>query len=119
MISTANVQNMRFDPTDSTKPRSVNLYFDHYKGEPIYRTVAYLANSGCEWSRKTGGCTMCGTKNSALRRPISDEEFFAQLEVIRHHVQEFNASLPVPVQTLHVYNDGFFFNDGEVSSKVR
>ncbi|MFZ2960453.1 MAG: hypothetical protein WA705_26540 [Candidatus Ozemobacteraceae bacterium] len=119
MVSPADVQNIRFDASDPRQPRSVNLYFDHYKGEPIYRTVVYLANSGCEWSRKTGGCTMCGTKNSALRRPISDEEFFAQLEIVRESLLKFNASLPTPVKTLHVYNDGFFFNDGEVSPRVR
>ena len=119
MISTANVRNIRFDPADPGKPRSINLYFDHYKGEPIYRTVVYLANVGCEWSRKTGGCTMCGTKNSALRRPITDREFFSQLDLVREHVRLFNASLPVPVRTLHIYNDGFFFNEEEVSTPVR
>ncbi len=119
MVSPADVQNLRYDTSDSRQPRSVNLYFDHYRGEPIYRTVVYLANSGCEWSRKTGGCTMCGTKNSALRRPISDADFMAQLEIVRRDLTRFNASLPSPVQTLHVYNDGFFFNDGELSEGVR
>lgn len=119
MVSPAAVRNIRFDSADPREPRSVNLYFDHYRGEPIYRAVAYLSNSGCEWSRKTGGCTMCGTKNSALRSAISDDEFFSQLAIIRHHIEEFNASLDVPVKTLHIYNDGFFFNDGEISPRAR
>lgn len=119
MISTKNVRNIRFDSGDQRQPRSVNLYFDHFQGRPIYRAVAYLMNSGCEWSRKTGGCTMCGTKNTALRRPIPDADFFAQLEIVRHHVLEFNASLDEPVQTLHIYNDGFFFNDDELTPTVR
>ncbi|MBF0500853.1 MAG: hypothetical protein HQM09_12015 [Candidatus Riflebacteria bacterium] len=119
MISTSDVQNIRFNDSDPRQPRSVNLYFDHYKGEPVYRTVVYLANSGCEWSRKTGGCTMCGTKNSASQKAISDDEFFAQLDIVRQYVNKFNASLKSPVKTLHIYNDGFFFNDAEISQKVR
>ncbi len=119
MVSPAAVKNIRFDSGSSREPRSINLYFDHYRGRPVYRVVAYLANSGCEWSRKTGGCTMCGTKNTALRRPITDEEFFSQFELIRRHVQEFNTGLDSPVQTLHIYNDGFFFNDAEISPKAR
>ncbi|MEW6709184.1 MAG: hypothetical protein AB1403_05110 [Candidatus Riflebacteria bacterium] len=119
MVSPAVVQNVRFDTVDSRFPRSINLYFDHYKGEPIYRVVAYLANSGCEWSRRTGGCTMCGTKNTALRRPISDDDFFAQFKLIKEHVQKFNASLDAPVKSLHIYNDGFFFNDSEISPEAR
>lgn len=119
MVSPAAVRNIRFDSADPGEPRSVNLYFDHYRGEPIYRAVAYLSNSGCEWSRKTGGCTMCGTKNSSLRRAISDDEFFAQFAIIRRYIEEFNATLDVPVKTLHIYNDGFFFNDGEVSPRAR
>ncbi|MBF0543566.1 MAG: hypothetical protein HQM08_03990 [Candidatus Riflebacteria bacterium] len=119
MISMTDVLNIRFDPSDPSKPRSINLYFDHYKGEPIYRTVVYLANSGCEWSRRTGGCTMCGTKNSALKKPISDEEFFAQLEIVKEYLGKFNATHEAPVKTLHIYNDGFFFNDSEIGPKVR
>ena len=119
MVTTANVRNIRFDNADPREPRSVNLYFDHYRGEPIYRAVAYLANFGCEWSQKTGGCTMCGTKNSALRRPISDDEFFAQFAIIRKCVEEFNAALDSPVKSLHIYNDGFFFNDNEISPRAR
>ncbi|HAE39378.1 MAG TPA: hypothetical protein DCG57_12180 [Candidatus Riflebacteria bacterium] len=119
MVTTANVRNIRFDNADPREPRSVNLYFDHYRGEPIYRAVAYLANSGCEWSLKTGGCTMCGTKNSALRRPISDDEFFAQFAIIRKCVEEFNSTLDSPVMSLHIYNDGFFFNDNEISPRAR
>ncbi|KAF1081597.1 MAG: hypothetical protein GQF41_1937 [Candidatus Rifleibacterium amylolyticum] len=119
MVSTAAVQNIRFDNADPNEPRSVNLYFDHYRGEPIYRAVAYLNNAGCEWSIKTGGCTMCGTKNSRLSRKIEDREFFAQFAVIRKHVEKFNAALDSPIKSLHVYNDGFFFNDNEISPEAR
>ncbi|NLF98010.1 MAG: hypothetical protein GX569_14860 [Candidatus Riflebacteria bacterium] len=119
MVSTAAVQNIRFDNADPNEPRSVNLYFDHYRGEPIYRAVAYLNNAGCEWSIKTGGCTMCGTKNSRLSRKIEDREFFAQFAVIRKHVERFNAELDSPIKSLHVYNDGFFFNDNEISPEAR
>ncbi|MBU1105360.1 MAG: hypothetical protein KKB51_01730 [Candidatus Riflebacteria bacterium] len=119
MVSPAVVRNIRFDNADPREPRSVNLYFDHFRGEPIYRVVAYLSNSGCEWSRKTGGCTMCGTKNSALARQISDDEFFSQFEIVRKYVTEFNASLDAPVKSLHIYNDGFFFNDNEISPRAR
>lgn len=119
MVSTADVLNLRFDPSNPGQPRSINLYFDHYKGEPVYRAVVYLANSGCEWSRKTGGCTMCGTKNSALPKPVTDGEFLAQLKIVRESVVKFNASLKSPVRTLHIYNDGFFFNDVEIGPRVR
>jgi radical SAM enzyme (TIGR01210 family) len=119
MVSPADVKNIRFDSGKPDEPRSINLYFDHYRGEPVYRAVVYLANSGCEWSRNTGGCTMCGTKNSALGRPIADDEFFAQFELVRRHVKAFNANLSTPVQTLHIYNDGFFFNDREISPQAR
>lgn len=119
MVSPAVVQNIRFDNADPKEPRSVNLYFDHYRGEPIYRAVAYLNNAGCEWSVKTGGCTMCGTKNSRMGRKIEDNEFFAQFAVIRKHVEQFNASLDAPIKSLHVYNDGFFFNDNEISPEAR
>ncbi len=119
MVSPAVVQNIRFDNADPKEPRSVNLYFDHYRGEPIYRAVAYLNNAGCEWSVKAGGCTMCGTKNSRLGRKIEDEEFFAQFAVIRKHVEQFNATLDAPIKSLHVYNDGFFFNDNEISPEAR
>ncbi len=119
MVSPAVVQNIRFDNADPGEPRSVNLYFDHYRGEPIYRAVAYLNNAGCEWSVKTGGCTMCGTKNSRLGRKMEDEEFFAQFAVIRKYVKQFNATLDAPIKSLHVYNDGFFFNDNEISPEAR
>lgn len=119
MVSPSVVQNIVFNNADPNEPRSINLYFDHYKGEPIYRVVAYLNNSGCEWSVKTGGCTMCGTKNSRLGRKISDAEFSNQFALIRKYVTQFNAQLDVPVKSLHVYNDGFFFNDNEISPESR
>lgn len=119
MVSPAVVQNIRFDNADANEPRSVNLYFDHYQGEPIYRVVAYLNNSGCEWSIKTGGCTMCGTKNSRLDRKITDDEFKNQFKIVREYVQKFNAELDAPVKSLHIYNDGFFFNDNEISPAAR
>lgn len=119
MVTPSVVQNIRFDNADPKEPRSVNLYFDHYKGQPIYRVVAYLNNSGCEWSIKTGGCTMCGTKNSRLGNKISDAEFNAQFAIVKDWVNRFNSSLDAPVTSLHIYNDGFFFNDNEISPAAR
>ncbi|MBF0407885.1 MAG: hypothetical protein HQM10_11055 [Candidatus Riflebacteria bacterium] len=119
MLSTNDVQNFVFDLKDSTKPRSVNFYFDHYRGETIFRAVVYLANRGCEWSIKTGGCTMCGTKNTALRREINDEDFYAQLAVAEDLIKKFNDSHDYKLTSFHVYNDGLFFNDAEVTPNVR
>ncbi|MDD5191680.1 MAG: hypothetical protein PHH54_03330 [Candidatus Nanoarchaeia archaeon] len=100
-------------------PRNINFYLDNYKGNTIVRAVAYLSNTGCEWSIKTGGCTMCGTKNNRVGRKLSDSEFIAQISEVKNQIEKYNASHNPRVQTLHIYNDGMFLNDFEIGENAR
>lgn len=82
------------------------------KGKPTNRLMIVLRTQGCEYARKTGGCTVCGFINNAIEG-ITEQEIIDQLdyclETIRlHEVEE------VDLLTL-----GSFLNDNEVSADIR
>lgn len=97
-------------------PARVDFRYGNLDGQPITRAAVYFANNGCYWKvGNTGGCTMCDLSSSFTSVPVSETDYSAQvtssLEVIRINPQK--------VGEVDFYNDGSFFNDGELPAMVR
>lgn len=109
----------QFELGNPCLPRSLNFYFDFLRGSPVMRAVAYLANSGCAWAEESGGCIMCGTKNFAMHRQVTDDEYHAQLKLIRSEIETYHREHQTQISALYIYNDGLYFNDQEIGAGVR
>lgn len=118
-IPLENIFTIKYEGPNPNNPRNINFYYDFHNGKTIVRAVVYLSNSGCEWSIKTGGCTMCGTKNNRMNRQITNQEYISQISEIKKQVKKYNHGHSVQVSTLHLYNDGLFFNDTEIDKNSR
>ncbi len=81
----------------------------HLNNLPVKRIIIYLRSTGCEWVKKTGGCTMCGFYGVTTHgKKISEDEYASQLKYILNKV-DLN-EYPI----VCIYNDGNIFNENEV-----
>lgn len=81
-------------------------------GTSTSRLMLVLQTSGCEFARKTGGCTVCGFLVNA-KQGIAETEIIGQLD----HVLE-TTDLD-GIQEIDLLTLGSFFNDNEVTPYVR
>jgi radical SAM enzyme (TIGR01210 family) len=82
------------------------------EGTGTNRLMVVLKTKGCEYARKTGGCTVCGFLNHA-EPDITGEEILGQLDFVLASVDLKNIG-EIDILTL-----GSFFNDTEVEMPVR
>jgi radical SAM enzyme (TIGR01210 family) len=78
------------------------------------RLMVVLKTQGCEYARKTGGCTVCGFLNHADEN-IGEVEIIAQLDYILDTV-DFQRE---EVKEIDLLTLGSFYNDNEVSAHAR
>jgi radical SAM enzyme (TIGR01210 family) len=78
------------------------------------RLMIVLKTRGCEYARKTGGCTVCGFLNHA-REDIGEEEIIAQFDYILDRV-DFEQE---EVKEIDLLTLGSFYNENEVSPHAR
>ena len=78
------------------------------KTEDAY--VIILRTKGCSWALKSG-CTMCGYFNDSMWKNISDTDMTKQFgRAVENYTQE---------RIVKIFTSGSFFDDNEVSPKVR
>ena len=94
---------------DYTLPIGYEERVGHLNNQPVRRIVIYLRSTGCEWVKKTGGCTMCGFYGVTTHgKKISEDEYTSQLKYILNKV-DLN-DYPI----VCIYNDGNILNENEV-----
>jgi archaeosine synthase beta-subunit len=98
------------------KERITPAYFRispvNINGLETQRLMIVLRTQGCEYARKTGGCTVCGFMNSAVA-DISASEIVNQLD------DTLETMDLAGVEEIDLLTLGSFFNDNEVSSETR
>src|SRR5665648_384043 len=94
---------------DYTIPIGYEERVGYLNDRPVKRIVIFLRSTGCEWVKKTGGCTMCGfygvTKHG---EKISEDEYISQFNSILNKI-DLN-DYPI----VCIYNDGNILNENEV-----
>ena len=96
----------------------IDKVYDPFLKRSVVRWVLELPGAGCEWYKKTGGCTMCGFNQSTYKYTFNGKLyphfvfrlifFWARLLV--------NKAKP---ETLVIYNGGSFLNDKEIPLKTQ
>lgn len=83
---------------------------DVFNGKTTDAYVIILRTKGCSWALKSG-CTMCGYFNDSLWKNVSDTDIAEQFErATGNHTQE---------KIVKIFTSGSFFDDKEVSPKIR
>lgn len=105
--------NLDHSEIDYSLPIHYQERIGHLKGKPVKRLIIRLRSTGCEWVKRTGGCTMCGFYSATSRgEKVSKEEYINQ---INHVINELDLN-DYPI--IGIYNDGNFFNENEISMKT-
>ncbi len=81
-------------------------------GKNSNRLMVVLKTKGCEYARKTGGCTVCGFLNNASD-DISEDDIIEQLNYTLNLNNLHN------VEEIDILTLGSFLNDSEVSINTR
>lgn len=94
----------------------VEEIYDFDTKRSIGRLVVLLPGAGCEWAKKTGGCTMCGFSQATSkysRGKLLPASFFVAMvgEGIRHQTKQ--------AKELWIYNGGSFLNSKEIPNKAQ
>ncbi|XOB42335.1 MAG: archaeosine biosynthesis radical SAM protein RaSEA [Candidatus Nealsonbacteria bacterium] len=84
--------------------------YDFSEKKTISRITLLLPSKGCEWAKKTGGCTMCafGKKAYETGKDFSVRDLLALYEI---SVNLTESKHPL---NLAIYNGGSFLNDNEI-----
>ena len=94
---------------DYTIPIGYEERVGHLNNRPVKRIIIYLRSTGCEWVKKTGGCTMCGFYGvTAHGKKISEGEYISQFKNILNKI-DLN-DYPI----VCIYNDGNILNENEL-----
>ncbi len=94
------------------KPAYCRISPVNIEGKGANRLMIVLKTRGCEYARKTGGCTVCGFLNHADQR-ITGKEIIGQLDFV---IGTFDLS---EVEEIDILTLGSFLNDSEVDRGTR
>lgn len=97
---------------NNIKPAYTKISPVSINGTPSKRLMIVLKTIGCEYAKKTGGCTICGFMNNALVG-INDNEIQNQLHYALDN-NDLNEIGEIDLLTL-----GSFFNENEVNNICR
>jgi radical SAM enzyme (TIGR01210 family) len=81
-------------------------------GESSKRLMIVFKTRGCEYAKKTGGCTVCGFMFNA-EETITSKDIISQLDYILQNVDIEG------VEEIDILTLGSFFNDSEVEPETR
>jgi hypothetical protein len=89
--------------------------YDFQEKKAVPRVTLFLPGKGCEWAKKTGGCTMCafGKKAIEIGKSFSSKDLLTLYEVATIFTLKDQPS------NLSIYNGGSFLNDCEISPEVQ
>jgi len=84
----------------------------------VYRWVLELPGAGCEWFKKTGGCTMCGFNQSTYKFTFGGKLYppFVFRLIFYYAYWLIRKAKP---EILVIYNGGSFLSDKEIPPKTQ
>ncbi|MFH0854798.1 MAG: archaeosine biosynthesis radical SAM protein RaSEA [bacterium] len=91
----------------------VDKIFDIEKVYPVPRLILLLPGKGCSWSKKTGGCYMCGFKSKLDK--VNDSYNYSSRDIIALCKLSLLMTKTQRCEKLYIYNGGSFFNEKEIS----
>jgi archaeosine synthase beta-subunit len=94
------------------KPAFIHISPVNIDGIQTNRLMIVLKTKGCEYAKKTGGCTICGFLNHA-KKDITNKEVLSQLDFTLKD-KELKDIKEIDLLTL-----GSFYNDNESSENFR
>lgn len=81
-----------------------------FLGESVSAGVIILSTRGCRWGLSSG-CSMCGYVYDSIRKRQNGDEILKQFKDAFAKVKD--------VEYLKIFNSGSFFDDSEISDKMR
>jgi len=94
---------------------SLGLKYSFKEKRSIEKWTLMLPGSGCEYWKKTGGCTMCGFNNST-QKYTHGYRFPSLAFWLMYKMALSSAS---QAKELLIYNGGSFFNDNEIPASFK
>lgn len=94
------------------KPAYTKINHVNIKGKFSKRLMIVLRTNGCEYAKKTGGCTVCGFMNHA-KLNITENEMLEQLDYV---LKKINMK---GIEEIDLLTLGSFYNDNEISENFR
>jgi len=96
----------------------VDKVYDPLQKKLVKRWVLELPGAGCEWYKKTGGCTMCGFNQSTYQYTFSGHLYPHFLFMLLFYYAYLLVKKQNPEQ-LVIYNGGSFLSDKEIPLKTQ
>lgn len=93
----------------------IEKIYDFTERKSIDQLVLFLPGKGCEWARKTGGCTMCAFGKKAMRVG----EKFSSKDLLLLYEMAIELSKNENPFSLAIYNGGSFLNEKEIPFGVQ
>jgi len=97
---------------------SVATIFDPLQKKQIKRWVLELPGAGCEWYKKTGGCTMCGFNQSTYKYTFGGKLYPHFIFMLLFYYAYLIIRKTKP-ELLVIYNGGSFLSDKEIPLKTQ
>ena len=97
---------------------SVKTIYDPLQKKSIKRWVLELPGAGCEWYKKTGGCTMCGFNQSTYKYTFGGKLYPHFLFMLLFYYAYLVIRKTKP-ELLVIYNSGSFLSDKEIPLKTQ
>ena len=96
----------------------IDKVYDHFWQKIVDRWVLELPGAGCEWFKKTGGCTMCGFNQSTYKFTFGGKLYphFIFLLIFYYAYWLIRKAKP---EILVIYNGGSFLSDKEIPLKTQ
>jgi radical SAM enzyme (TIGR01210 family) len=99
-------------PSSLSMPTAVWTGKDLFEGSTIDTLTLIFKTIGCDFGKK-GGCTMCGFVYDSATTPPSHEEILSQFDKALKKADRFDKFM------LKIFTSGSFFDENELSKKVR
>ncbi|MBN1325580.1 hypothetical protein JW977_01180 [Candidatus Falkowbacteria bacterium] len=96
----------------------IDEVFDPLQKKLVKRWVLELPGAGCEWYKKTGGCTMCGFNQSTYKFTFGGHLYPHFIFMLLFYYAYSLVKKQKPEQ-LVIYNGGSFLSDKEIPLKTQ
>jgi len=96
----------------------IDKIFEPFWQKCVDRWVLELPGAGCEWFKKTGGCTMCGF-NQATYKYTFGGKLYPHIVFMAIFYWAYCQILKSNPEILVIYNGGSFLNDKEIPAKTQ
>ena len=96
----------------------IDKVFEPFWQKLVDRWVLELPGAGCEWFKKTGGCTMCGFNQSTYKYTFGGKLYPHFVFMLLFYWAKFLIRKAKP-EILVIYNGGSFLSDKEIPLKTQ